>query len=104
VIDGLRFDMSSDELRDYLSQRVAHHEEREQFYAKQLQALKDGAQGEEMPHYTGGNPIDGLTTKTQEHRNKARMFAFMRDHVTPNEQYRLNETDLAKIEILGRYL
>jgi hypothetical protein len=100
MIEGLKFLMTSEELRTLLQQRIDHHSERRGFYERQHAALKAGAGGENlgMQGHSGVNPLDGLAAKAREHANKIRLFSFMREHVIPDE------SDLGRIEILDRFI
>lgn len=101
MIEGLKFDVTTAELRGHLQERVTHHKERAEFYAGQVKALEDGnAQG---MNYSGGDPVRALKDKHSEHKHKIDLFKFLVDHVVPNEMYRLTESDLLQLEIISRH-
>jgi hypothetical protein len=49
---------------------------------------KEGARGEDLPQFSGGNPIDQLAARTRDHQK--------RDHLIASGTYRLSETELGK--------
>ena len=100
MIEGLKFQMPSDELRTHLIARIEHHKGRKAFYEQKVGELQAG--GAEGMQYTGGDPIRALRDKSAEHQRQIELFKFMHDHVAPGEMYQLADTDLQRIEILGR--
>jgi hypothetical protein len=100
MIEGLKIDVSSEELARLLREREVHHNNRVETYATKIDALKE-AGVEELP--VSGDPLSGLQTKVIEHQRKYALFHFLREHLIPHEIYRLTETDLARLEILSRY-
>lgn len=100
MIEGLKFLMSADELREHLVNRVLYHKTRQEFYEQKAGELQAGAaQG---MGYSSGDPIRNLQDKAREHRGKIDLFKFMHDHVVPGESYQLSDADLMRIEILNR--
>lgn len=99
MIDGLKLQMSSAELEAHLEERRAHHEERATFYRRQVDALRDGGV---RPEAITNDPLSSLEKDMQRHQNKQALMAFMRDHVVPDETYQLDESDLARLEIIDR--
>jgi hypothetical protein len=99
MIEGLKLDFTTDELAKHLSRRVDHHLERAAFYEKQAGTLEAG--GAQPQQYSGGDPVRTLKDSLAQHRNRAELLRVMRDHLVPSEQYRLDENDLLKIEILS---
>jgi len=100
MIDGLKLEMTSDELREHIGRRAAYHRERLTFYEGQIVALRQG--GVEQSTATN-NPIQSLAESAKGHRSKVELFEFMQQHVVPNETYRLSESDLGRLEILSRW-
>lgn len=99
MIEGLRLDFTTGELAAHLTQRIDHHIERAGFYEKQASALEGG--GVQAQQYSGGDPLRSLRDSMAQHRNRAELLRVMRDHLVPDETYRLDEGDLLKIEILS---
>jgi len=100
VINGLHFDITSQELAEHLQIRLLHHQERSAFYRQQAATLESG--GAEAAKYTNGDPVRSLRTKEDEHIRKSQLFDFMVRHVVKNETYRLSESDLISIEFVSR--
>jgi hypothetical protein len=98
MIEGLKLDFTTEQLRQHLKTKIAHHEERVTFYTKQVDSLK----GEEFAAVSG-NPIMQLQTKLGEHRRKATLFRIIAEHLVPNEMYRLGDNDLERIELVSRF-
>lgn len=101
MIEGIRIDVSSDELVARLAERIQFHHEKAKRYAAQIEALTSS--GIQPNPSNSGDPFRDLTQHRDTHANKVALFTFMRDHVVPNETYRLSEQDLGRIEILDRY-
>ena len=100
MIEGLRFDVTSEELKVHLEKKLRHHRERVAFYKDKAQALQAG--GAEPAGYTGGDPVQSLREKAAQHQNRVELFDFLRGHLIPGETYRLEENDLLKLEIISR--
>lgn len=100
MIEGLKFDVTTDELRKHLEAKIEHHRERKDFYDHQAAALQKG-NVEAMP-YTNGDPVQALQAKGSQHLAKIELFVFLRDHLIPGETYRLEESDLTRLEIVSR--
>lgn len=100
MIEGLKFQMPSDELRSHLVVRIEHHKARKDFYEQKAGELEKG--NVEGMNYTNGDPVRNLRDKAAEHEQKIKLFKFMHDHVAPDETYQLADNDLQRIEILGR--
>lgn len=98
MIEGLKFDISADEMKAHLTSRMKHHDERVEFYSKQAAALESGRA--EGMNYTGGDPVRALRDKQVEHTRKVSLFDFLREHLVKGEVYRLDESELAKLEFI----
>jgi hypothetical protein len=101
MIEGLKLDISSEELKNHLSKKIAHHKERERFYAEQVASLTKG--GVQPTNYSGGDPVRALKEKEERHTSRAELLTFLRDHLIPDQTYRLTEQDLVSIEIVSRF-
>lgn len=97
MIEGLKFQMQPQELRDHLADRVEHHNERRGWYAQKAKELEDG--GVVAANMTGGDPVAALKAREKQHANQVRLFTFMREHVV-DEPYQLADADLQRLEIL----
>lgn len=99
MIEGLKFDVSAEEMHNHLYEREAHHLERTRFYKEQVKSLEGGG-AEAMTNYSGGDPIRALRDKATEHLRKASLCRFLLSHVVKGETYRLNESELSKLEFI----
>jgi hypothetical protein len=101
LIDGLKIELSSHELKTTLLERYEHHKGKASFYASQVSAM--GKQGIEQQHVTN-DPVASLKASQRSHEERTAFFRFLADHVIPESIYRLTEHDLTRLELLSRYL
>jgi hypothetical protein len=101
MIEGLKIDVSADELTSHLNERVEYHKAKREFYEKQVQGLRDGGVGQGMQ---SNDPVSSLQGSAKSHGDREGLFRFLADHVVTDETYRLSEQDLTRLEIIGRYL
>jgi hypothetical protein len=95
MIEGIHFDIRTDELKAHLEARVLHHRERAAFYEAQKATFAD-APTEQMSN----DPVQGLKAAGKRHLQQADLFAFMATHVAANETYRLSSHDLSTLELV----
>ena len=108
MIEGLRLEIKSDELVTLLSQRVEYHSGKAAWFEKKVAEL--GPDLKEMDdeaeaigkYTTAQDPVQSFRTKAKHHRDRATVFRFMVEHVVKDERYVLQESDLARIEVMGR--
>lgn len=98
MIEGLHFDLSSDELKAHLEARARHHDSRVEFYQGQAKQLRDG--GAQPTNYSNGDPIRNLEEKAAGHLEARERFSWLATHVVKNETYRLSEADASKVELI----
>lgn len=98
MIEGLKFDIEAEEMAAHLLRRAEHHYERSSFYAAQVRSLEQGKV--EGMNYSGGDPVRALKDKEAEHLHKSQLFEFLRGHLVPGETYRLDESELVKLEFV----
>jgi len=97
MVNGLQFDVQSEELKKIVQSRLDYHNEKAQVYETKAASLKDALNGvdeETRGKVSNGSPVGQLEDKAREHRNKAIHFKFMLDHVIVNDTYRLSQNDL----------
>jgi hypothetical protein len=103
MIEGVEFDISSQELAKHLHTRVEHHNKRAKWYADKADTLAEGEFNEEtrqkMSSTNNANPVDTFKAGAKRHKAKASLFSFMATHVIQNETYRLSENDLNRLEL-----
>lgn len=102
MIEGLKIEVESKELVELIDVRVEYHKGKAELYDSQLQLLKDEPGLENMD--LSNDPRRSLRDKIRHHGDKVGFFSFLRDHVIPNETYRLTETDLLRLELLSRWI
>jgi hypothetical protein len=101
VIDGLKVQFSSDELRNHLQSRVAYHRDKERLYADQVVALTAGG---EQSKDASLDPIKALQNRGDSHRKRRDLFEVLVGHLVPDEIYQLSDSDLARLELISSHL
>lgn len=103
MIEGIQFDIGSQELADHLTKRVEHHQKRSKWYAEKAASLEEGDFDKEtrqkMSNTNNVNPVETFKSGAKRHRQKASLFTFMSSHVVKNETYRLSQSDLDRLEL-----
>ncbi|MEO8678048.1 MAG: hypothetical protein ABI665_03325 [Vicinamibacterales bacterium] len=104
MIDGMKLDVSADEIATVLEMRMAEHlarAEADEVNAKQLEGL-DRAEddGDDGTGLYGGSPATRLRRRAQRARERRDALTFMRNHLVRGETYRLTTSDLEVIEVL----
>ena len=99
MIEGLKFDVSYQEMQVHLEAKEAHHRERAAFYADKAAALEKG--GAEAAQFSGGDPVRALRDSQTKHVHRADLFDFLRRHLIAGETYRLTEADLVVLEFIS---
>lgn len=99
MIDGLRLDISADELAKLLEERINEHADNarsDEESAGRLEAIRRANDPDEWEDDQGTR----LRHRAQVERDRADALTFMRNHVIRGETYRLTENDLRTLEIL----
>ena len=101
MIDGLKIEMTSDELFTRITTRIASHEQEAAEFEERLRqegdACADGAEGpsaDQMDAAESATPRYMLEHQRDEHRERAAFLALVRSHLVRGEIYRLGEDDL----------
>lgn len=111
-IQGLKLTMSSEELKKTCESRIAYHQEKADWCAKEIERLepelekfRDEAQkmGKMGRSNNVNNAAASFKNEYQRHFDKVTLFKFMAEHVIPSETYILDENDLKKLEVLPQY-
>jgi hypothetical protein len=55
------------------------------------------------PEGLSNDPVSSLERSAKDHQEKAALSSFMAEHIIPDEEYILDEKDLACIELVSRY-
>lgn len=104
MVEGLRIDVTSEELIRHLDERVRHHHDRASecdAKVKRVEALHAEPDDEEGP-FTACWPgyTHELERRATRHRDREALLMFFRNHVIAHEIYRLTEADLKSLELL----
>jgi hypothetical protein len=105
MIQGIQLDVTAAELIERLGDRIAHHRSRAAACEAQLETLagvetETYSADESIARIRFGSPREGLRERLREHRARAAFLTFLRDHLVPNETYRLTERDLRTIDVI----
>jgi hypothetical protein len=103
MIEGLRVDVSADEIVKLLDQRIAEHRDNAEIddeNAKKLDAVKRPDDLEDDIWVDDATATSRLRRRAQRERSRMEALMFMRDHVIRGEIYRLTTDDLRTLEIL----
>ncbi len=116
MIKGLRFLLTSSELKDHLTARASYHTSRADTKEAELPQLRETLEkvtklqpAQLVSNFSKGgrssyglDPEDTLTqleNDIRDHRNRALAFAFLSEHLF-NDEYDLERSDLVQLEIL----
>lgn len=104
MIQGIKIQISSKELKTHLNDKVKLHKEKEAFYNAQVKNLEKGVEqnvvDESLYNNASNNPVSTLQQSAKKHKQRAEFFQFIADHLV-NEDYELTESDLTKLEIIS---
>jgi len=95
MIEGLHFDVPTEELRAMLSVREGEHMDKALKYDAQAAALRDAGAAQ----MSGMNPAESAKSC----RARAAQLGFLKDHLVPNETYRLDKSDLSELGLLEHH-
>ncbi len=102
MIEGLRLDVTADEMVKLLDQRITEHMQHaadDETDAKKLDAT--ARSDDEEDEYADDLSVGArLRRRAQRARERTEALTFMRDHVVRGETYRLTNDDLRTLEIL----
>jgi hypothetical protein len=104
VIEGLKIDMTADELVRHLDERIRQHHERAtecETRARRVEMLASESDDDEEGHsFCWPGVTDDMQRRATRHRDREAVLVFFRNHVIAHEIYRLDETDLRSLELL----
>jgi hypothetical protein len=104
MIEGLKVELTADELTRLLADRIEHHRD----VASDCDARRTRLQGTTAsdpddteqqlaaawPHY-----LEHLERRAERHRERAGALQFLREHLVAHEVYRLGEEDLQMLQV-----
>ena len=106
MIDGIRIDLTADELTRHLDERIRHHHERAADCDRRAQRVADiqspteNDEDEEPMIACWPSMVHDMERRAAKHRSREALLVFLRNHVVANEIYRLSELDLKSVELL----
>ncbi len=95
MIEGLKVCIPAADLRILCLSAVNYHADRVTAYRAQIESLKL-AQVEGMNH-SGGNPVESLTERMEEHEDAEAEMAFLAKYVRDGEEYLLDRSEVAEL-------
>lgn len=107
MIEGLHYDVTSEEIRKILEKRVEQCERKADVFKKQgeeqraLSAKIFEMAGDDSPKFSGDQSTN-LISRAKEYQEKAKMYRFMTEHLVKDTTYRLSHTDLEFLGIINR--
>ena len=104
MVEGLKVELTADELTRLLEARIAHHREVAadcDTRRVRLQAVitPDPNDTEEQLAAAWPPYLDNLERRAERHRDRAGALQFLRDHLVAHEIYRLGESDLEMLQL-----
>ena len=104
VVQGLRLHVSGKELAVRLGERIRWHRQRGDILIEQMKKLADIEReaGDELARALTAydSPRTRIEKQLREHQERASFLAFLRDHLSADDVYRLDSSDLRMMEIL----
>jgi hypothetical protein len=104
MIEGLKVDLTADELTRLLQERIEHHREIADdcvIRRARLQTVTtpDPEDTEEQLAAAWPAYLDNLERRAERHRDRAEALHFLREHLVAHEIYRLGEEDLGMLRL-----
>lgn len=103
MIEGIKIDMTTDELRKHVEERAAFHGKKADWYASRAADLQGGIAEHGNLSNHSNDPVSSLVNSSKTHQERATFFKVIADHLVPDETYRLSQQDLAQLELFSRY-
>ena len=106
MIDGIRIDLTADELVRHLDERIRHHHDRATELERKAQRVADletpetDLEDEEPMMACWPGVVHDMERRAARHRSREALLVFLRNHVVASEIYRLSERDLRSVELL----
>lgn len=96
MIDGLKVQISSEELAVRLAERILWHRHVAGAYEEELRK-KEGQREDPL------TPDGMIEQEMREHQEQAAVLTLLREHLIPNEIYRLSELDLRFADLVPEF-
>lgn len=101
IFDGFRVEMTSQELNNYLYQKVEYHRRRAMDYREQASKIGTLQKEDGGPTAYANNPANTLEASAENHAERAEFYAFLRKHLVVDALYYLKPDDLMYIGVQG---
>jgi hypothetical protein len=103
MIEGLKVDLTAEELARAIDERIEHHNHVAadcDARRLRLQAVTvPGTDTEEQLAAAWPGYLDNLERRAERHRERAGALRFIRDHLSSHERYRLGQDDLESLRL-----
>lgn len=103
MIDGLKFELTSEKLLSHLTARRDYHRRTEAIYRRQHAETEEEHSAVSDIFYakgSAGNIRERIKAAADQHAARAKYFDILATHLVPNETYRLSEHELRGLEML----
>lgn len=106
MIEGVKFDFFGKELAEHFEKRAERHVQRAEAYAKEAARYKEGDEEPvRTPEMMYSNKAvqsakQQLEGQAKHHRTRAAFFKVASEHLVTGETYRLDESDMSRLEII----
>lgn len=110
MIEGFHVDLTSKEINNHIHKMIEYHvgeaavwEER---FGKERE--REAAFREQDPNFSrnfmpAAIGVDDPESRIKAHRERVSYLTFLRDHLIPNETFRLTESDLTSLEFVAPF-
>lgn len=101
MIDGIKVQLKSADLKQHLENRAAHHETRAGHYQKEAKRFVDEeVPAEGLKSSNARNMADQMAQSAKTHQSKAFYYAFLAKNLLAGEVYLLTPHDLTHLELV----
>lgn len=104
MVDGLKLEVTADEIAQLLDERIAEHHanaEADETSAKRLEETdRTDDSGDDEVWHPDAPAAPRLRRRAQRERERKEALTFMRNHLVRGETYRLTTEDLRVLEVL----
>ena len=102
MIEGLYFDVSYDEMKRLVENKITYHKikEAEHLLAFEKSEDEDDQEGRNIDRTSVPSPTKGHRQRYHHHKNRVEYFTFLYHHIV-NDTYRLSEHDLLTLEFIS---
>ena len=97
MINGLKFELSANELIEQCKMRKSHHIHKAFLYKEQLKLMV----GIVVPTSVSNMPDRDLKSRIETHEAKAKFFEFLENHISLNEVFLLTSRELEEMEFIA---